>query len=410
MSQIYNPSSGGGSSGDVVGPSSSVDNDLVVFDGTTGKLIKDTGISSIHPSFSGDVTTGGNFNLPQTTTSVGTLSIGGARFLHAGGDASNTFVGASSGNRTNATIGNTGIGQITLQSIAGGISNTIVGHASGNALVNGSFNCSLGEGSLFNSGDLTGCVAIGWHTQISASGNYNVGIGYSVMTGGVSGTDNFGGGRACLGSLGAGNGNVAIGATSAQNITTGSNNTVLAYNALAGSFNTGSTNLILGTGSGNSYTAAESNNILLANSGVASENNTMRIGTSGSGTGQVNRAYVAGVNGVTVTGSAVLCATDGQLGTVVSSEKYKKDIQTLESSEILELRPVSFLYKNDETQFPQVGLIAEEVEKVIPRLCVYDNSGQLQSVKYHEIPTYLLLEIQKLNKRIEFLERELKYG
>lgn len=34
---------GGGGSGDVVGPASAVDNSIVVFDGTTGKLIKDGG-------------------------------------------------------------------------------------------------------------------------------------------------------------------------------------------------------------------------------------------------------------------------------------------------------------------------------------------------------------------------------
>lgn len=36
---------GGGGSGDVVGPSSAVDEDIAVFDGTTGKLIKDGGMT-----------------------------------------------------------------------------------------------------------------------------------------------------------------------------------------------------------------------------------------------------------------------------------------------------------------------------------------------------------------------------
>ena len=35
---------GGGGSGDVVGPSTSVDNRLATFDGTTGKLIQDSGV------------------------------------------------------------------------------------------------------------------------------------------------------------------------------------------------------------------------------------------------------------------------------------------------------------------------------------------------------------------------------
>ena len=36
----------GGGTGDVVGPASAVNNNLVAFDGTTGKLIKDSGVSS----------------------------------------------------------------------------------------------------------------------------------------------------------------------------------------------------------------------------------------------------------------------------------------------------------------------------------------------------------------------------
>lgn len=40
-------SGGGGGSGDVVGPASSTDGDIVLFDGATGKLLKDSGIASV---------------------------------------------------------------------------------------------------------------------------------------------------------------------------------------------------------------------------------------------------------------------------------------------------------------------------------------------------------------------------
>jgi hypothetical protein len=43
LKNFANSISSGGGSGDVSGPSSALDNDLVLFDGTTGKLIKDSG-------------------------------------------------------------------------------------------------------------------------------------------------------------------------------------------------------------------------------------------------------------------------------------------------------------------------------------------------------------------------------
>jgi len=52
-------------------------------------------------------------------------------------------------------------------------------------------------------------------------------------------------------------------------------------------------------------------------------------------------------------------------------------------------------------------LIAEEVEKVIPELCIYDSNNELYTVAYHEMPALLLKEIQILNERIKKLESRL---
>ena len=66
----------------------------------------------------------------------------------------------------------------------------------------------------------------------------------------------------------------------------------------------------------------------------------------------------------------VVVSVDGQLATAVSSERFKKDISTMEkaSEVILSLRPVTFHYKTDAKGIPQFGLIAEEVAKVSPAL------------------------------------------
>ena len=83
---------------------------------------------------------------------------------------------------------------------------------------------------------------------------------------------------------------------------------------------------------------------------------------------------------------AVYINSDGQLGTVTSSARFKDEIKPMDkaSEAILALRPVSFRYKKqiDPQGIPQFGLVAEEVEKVNPGLVVRDQEGNPYSVRY----------------------------
>lgn len=64
--------SGGGGSGDVVGPASAVDSRVVMFDGTTGKLIKDSGLTLAGSN------TGDQFTATTASRLIGRGSAGGA--------------------------------------------------------------------------------------------------------------------------------------------------------------------------------------------------------------------------------------------------------------------------------------------------------------------------------------------
>lgn len=164
----------------------------------------------------------------------------------------------------------------------------------------------------------------------------------------------------------------------------------------------GNSNLGLGTECGSAYTGAESNNILLNSNGIVGESNAMHLGDIPPVAAPITAAYIGGVSGTTVTGAAVLCSTSGQLGTVVSSIRYKENVKSIDES-ILDLNPVRFNYISDPTKAITYGLIAEEVNETFPTLCLYKN-GIPDSVKYHEMPALLLKEIQRLHKRIEALE------
>ena len=169
-----------------------------------------------------------------------------------------------------------------------------------------------------------------------------------------------------------------------------------------------------GTGDavGKNYTSSESSNITISNAGVTGDNNIIRFGTHGSGNRQQNKCFIAGIRGIT-TGTAdaiaVLIASDHQLGTVSSSIRFKQNVKDManESSAVLDLRPVTFEYKSH-PGIKQYGLIAEEVEKHLPRLVVHGEDGLPETIKYQELPSIMLSEMIKMNKRILALESKLE--
>src|SRR5262249_10639365 len=100
----------------------------------------------------------------------------------------------------------------------------------------------------------------------------------------------------------------------------------------------------------------------------------------------------------------VIVSDTGQLGTVVSSERFKKDITAMDkvSEAVLSLRPVTFHYRMDTKGTPQFGLIAEEVAKVNPALVLPDKEGKPYTVRYDAVNAMLLNEFLKEHKA--FLE------
>jgi hypothetical protein len=74
------------------------------------------------------------------------------------------------------------------------------------------------------------------------------------------------------------------------------------------------------------------------------------------------------------------------------------------TSAVARLRPVSFRYKQpfaDGSTPVQYGLIAEEVQQVLPELIAYDDQGEPATVKYHVLPSLLLAEVQRLQAALQ---------
>jgi hypothetical protein len=90
---------------------------------------------------------------------------------------------------------------------------------------------------------------------------------------------------------------------------------------------------------------------------------------------------------------------------MTSSRRFKEEIKPMDkTSEVLfALKPVTFRYnkKIDPAGTSQVGLVAEEVEKVNPNLVVRDKEGKPYSVRYDQVNAMLLNEFLKEHKKVE---------
>jgi polyhydroxyalkanoate synthesis regulator phasin len=117
---------------------------------------------------------------------------------------------------------------------------------------------------------------------------------------------------------------------------------------------------------------------------------------------------MAGIRGVTTGNNnavPVVIDSNGQLGTISSSQRFKEDIHDMAdaSNGLLNLRPVTFRYTKpyeDGSKPLDYGLIAEEVAEVYPDLVVRGSDGQVETVQYHKLTPMLLNELQKQNATI----------
>jgi Chaperone of endosialidase len=282
-----------------------------------------------------------------------------------------------------------------------GTDNTFVGINAGNFIMTGTENVGVGRQALFSNTTGFENIAIGgFALPLNTIGENDIAIGAFSLSSNTTGNENTAVGGFTLATNTTGSGNTAVGFDAGFSLAAGDNNVLLGTNAglILGN---GFRNIIIGYNSGLSLTSGN-DNIYIANAGVASESGIIRIGTVATHT----ETFIQGIFGSVVggTGLEVFVDASGQLGTVVSSSRFKHDIEGMTSDiseNIYNLRPVTFVYNSDETDTRQYGLIAEEVDQVLPALVVHDEAGVPYTVRYHLLPMLLLNEVQKLHDIVE---------
>jgi trimeric autotransporter adhesin len=292
------------------------------------------------------------------------------------------------GNQTMTGYHNTGVGFTALYSITNGIELTGMGHSALEHNTSGSQNSAFGT----------------WALLYNTSGNFNTGIGEDALISNTTAHNNTATGAMALfknnGNSNTANGyaalyynttgfyNVGIGAFALDAITTGSYNTAIGYSAdMAGSTFYNSTSI--------------------GNGAVAQNSNEMRLGNN-----SVNLLYCWGAQSPTANAANMYFdGTNGQIMLSTSSLRYKENIIdiVINTNKIYDLRPVTYTSNIDNKIY--FGLIAEEVEKILPELVDYAKSKYVipgstseilvpNGVKYPMLSVLMLNEVNKHETRL----------
>lgn len=200
-------------------------------------------------------------------------------------------------------------------------------------------------------------------------------------------------------------------------------NVLLGYNA-GNAITTGSKNIVIGGQAYNAISSNGSHNILIGYNAEAtstSTNNEMTIGTA-SGDGLINNVRIPGVDftmNTTALHYGAEIRADGDVVAYYSSdERLKENIEIIPNalSKVQQIRGVTFDWTDEylEKQGGEdgyfhrkhdSGVIAQEVEKVLPEL-VAERPDGTKAVRYEKLVAVLIEAVKELKQEIEELKGE----
>ena len=281
--------------------------------------------------------------------------------------SANTFIGRAAG-YYNTGYYNTFLGDLAGYSNTTGNYNTFLGDSAGYFNTTGNFNTFLGDSAGYSNttghynnflGDYAG--------YYNTTGNYNTFLGHYA---GYSNTT--------------GHYNTFLGDYAGVSNTTGNYNTFLGDYA-GYSNTTGYRNVFLGYQAG--YNETGSDRLYIHNSDSTSP------------------LIYGDFNGRTIQINGSLNIADASAASDIS---FKRDIKPLEGSleKVTSLKGVSFAWRTD--QYPekgfrdgrQIGLIAQDVEKVLPELVKTDKDGK-KSLSYDKLTAVLVEAVKAQEARLE---------
>ena len=321
--------------------------------------------------------TSGDLALPDTTgSSVGVLTFGGVSFLHdccSGSGSGDTFLGAGAGNFTMTGYANTATGYQALQANTLGYYNTASGYQALQANTTGYYNTASGDQALYSNN--TGAVntASGVSALYSnTTGNNNTASGYQALVANTSGYYNtavgFQAGYYPTGNLPTtGSTSTFVGAGATATVDGLTNATAIGYNAQVGKSNA----LVLGSSVFVGICTTTPRNIFTIGQGCT---------------------------------DAIADGWD-----TYSSRRWKSDIQPLRGAlaKVELLRGVSYTYTANGKH--DIGMIAEEVGKVVPEVVTYEDNGKdARGIDYARLTALLVEAVKQQQTEVQQQQRQIR--
>lgn len=350
--------------------------------------------------------------------------------------ASNTIVGTSALNSNTTGNSSVAIGYQGLYTQSTGVNNTAVGYQ------------ALRTGNINNS------TAVGYQAGYNTNADANTYVGAFAGITNSSGTNNVYVGQSA-GYNATGAGNTFVGQNSGSSVTTGAKNAILgSYNGNQGSLDirTLSNNIVLSDGDGNPKIVTDNNGNTAFNGIGSSLGGTTPYAGSvicGQSTAAnwLQSAYYGGSNWKCgelntkpsliqmSTGNVYIytSASQGAVGTTISwtlgpyvnntgtSWTSPSDIRLKNVTgeiqngleKVCSLKAAEFTWKSDSENKPQVGLIAQEVEQVLPQAIsrtkgINEDGEEYLGVQYNDVVPLLLAAIKELNAKVDAQAAEIE--
>jgi trimeric autotransporter adhesin len=403
---------------------------------TTGSYNTASGYQSLFSNTTGYQNTAtGYVALSRNTTGHDNTASGNVALFSNTAGYDNTAIGSNALNRNTTANDNTATGTYALVSNTTGSYNTAsgsnalnhntTGHdntASGylTLLLNttGNYNTASGSNALNNNTAGTNNTASGYRALYNnTTANENTASGYVALSSNTTGEFNVASGAYALLKNTTGYQNTAIGYLALLENTIGSGNTAIGGGALysntTGLYNTAIGDSALGDSTTDSYLTCVGKNCAAAagvNHATAigahaymTQSNTLVLGSIQNTNGcspsigctntKVGIGTTTPSNVFTIGSSFGPAIADGW--TTYSSRRWKTNIHPLANAlgKIEQLRGVSYDLKQSGKH--EIGVIAEEVGKVVPEIVSWDKNGKdAQGVDYGRL-TALLIEATK---------------